>query len=929
MTGRQNPEIKRTVSEAEGGKDVSSNRLSHRTSSSTFKNVLKDTPRDTLKDTPKDTPMMKQYHSIKKKYRDSVLLFRLGDFYEMFEDDALEVSRILNITLTKRNSVTMCGFPYHAADTYISKLLKAGKKIAICEQVEDPKLARGIVKRDVVEVLSPGMVTRTELLDTPDKNSIMAIFIEAKKPNGVAVAICDISTGYFYSRYIAGGDIVDELLNEIENNGVREIAVPETSNYEEAGDEKDLYRRLVDQIKQVHSEMGLVYIPEYKFSVDFGSDVLKDHFDVASLDVFEFDSASEIVSAGALLDYLRENVGSSLRHIRWIERSVNTDYMVIDNPTRKHLELTENQSDGSKNATLYSVLDNTKTSMGSRLLKWNILNPIISVDEIEKRLDRVEFFVENQSILEKTRKLLSGVLDIERIVSKISVGRANARDLVGLKNSLLRAEELFDLLADHKIFEEFTDIDFNFSKLIDLISSSIVDEPPVSVKEGGIIKDSFNDQLDEYRRTRVENRDWIKNYQNSERERLGIPNLRVRYNKVIGYYIEITKANLSRVPENYIRKQTLVNSERFTTEELELHESKLMEAREKSDELEYSIFMEICSRIVEDLVGLYGLARSLAWLDYFQSLAVAAVNNSYTRPRLTDESVIDIEGGRHPVIELFSDVDFIDNDLMLNNSDRRIMILTGPNMAGKSTYLRQNALIILMAHIGSYVPARRARIGTVDRIFSRIGMSDRLIKGESTFLVEMIETSRILHYATDRSFIIMDEIGRGTSTFDGLSIAWAVLEYLLSSRLVGCKVLFATHYHEITAMDKNYGIVNYNVTVKEWNNRVIFLRKVVPGCASKSYGVEVARMAGLPDRVIERAREILAKLEKEHGAYISLLVKDELPSIDGRDSESVQLELFPSAYEIVLNELKNVDINNITPLEALNILDRLKKSLNS
>ncbi len=877
----------------------------------------------------KETPMMRQYHDIKKKYKDSILLFRLGDFYEMFEEDAKTASSILNITLTRRNEVIMCGFPYHASDTYISKLLRAGKKIAICEQVEDPKLAKGIVKRDVVEVLSPGMITRSELLESNDRNSIMSLFIDkgSNSKGNIGIAICDVSTGFFYSRNIDSAEPLDEVLNEIESQGVKEIIVPELEIKDGSK-----YSQLIEKIK-TSCDIGLVGVPDYIFSIDFCSDVLKEHFGVSSLEVFEFDSSTELISSGVLLNYIRENVGKTLKHIRWIERARNLDFLIMDNSTKRHLELTENQIDGGKNATLYSVLDNTKTAMGSRLLKWCILNPITDIASLKERLDRTGVFFSDLSLLNQIRDILSGVLDIERIVSKISIGKANARDLIGLRSSLEKVEELYTVMRNIDTFKDLLNKRFEFKKLINLIDSAISDDPPVSVKDGNIIKNGFDKKLDEYRRIRLENREWIKNYQNAERERLGIQNLRVRYNKVIGYYIEVTKANLSKVPDNYIRKQTLVNSERFTTEELEIHEAKLLEAIEKSNELEFEIFTNVCNSILEYIDDLYKIAESVSWIDFHQSLAISAINNNYVKPELTDENIINIESGRHPVIELFSGVDFIENDLLLNDTDRRIMILTGPNMAGKSTFLRQNALIILMAHIGSYVPAKRAEIGIVDRIFSRIGMSDRLVKGESTFLVEMIETSRILHYATNRSFVIMDEIGRGTSTFDGLSIAWAVLEYLLSEKLVGCKAIFATHYHEITAMDRNYGIVNYNVTVKEWNNNVIFLRKVVPGCASKSYGVEVARMAGLPERVIQRAKEILSKLESEHSSYMSLLVKDGVvnapPRIEGNpnSSEGTQLELFPSPLEIVINELKKVDVNSITPLEALNIIDRLKRDL--
>ena len=900
--------------------------------------------KDTEKDTPKDTPMMKQYHSIKKNYRDTILLFRLGDFYEMFEEDAVEATSILNITLTRRNAVKMCGFPYHAADSYISKLLKSGKRVAICEQVEDPKLAKGIVKRRVVEILSPGIITKPELLNLTDKNSVMLLYPENENGMiGVGCSICDVSTGYFFSRYISSSeDVLDELLNEIESNQVREVVIPEIdinimSNI----------THIIDRIRQIKGDILIRKYPDYLVSIEKGEDVLKDHFSVSSIDVFEFENRIEVISAAMLLNYVKENTGQSLYHIRWIEKRENRNYLILDNSTRKHLELVENQSDGGKSATLFGVLDYTKTAMGSRLLKWVIQNPIRSLEEIKKRQDRVEWFYNNRQSIDKIRSALGNVLDIERIVSKISVGKANARDLVGLKNTLINAEQIFGYLNDIESFNEFVNQDYEQNDVISLINRAIVEDPPLSIKEGGIIKYGYNQKLDEYRRIRDENREWINKYQVDQRNKIGINNLRIGYNKVIGYYIEITKANLPKVPSTYIRKQTLVNTERFTTEELELHQAKLREAREMSDNLEYEIFMEICQIILKKMDKLYSIANSIASIDLFQSFAMAAMVNGYVRPEIVEENVLEITGGRHPVIERFVDVDFIENDLYLNDSDRRIMILTGPNMSGKSTYLRQNALIIIMAHMGSFVPASSAKIGVVDRIFSRIGMSDRLIKGESTFLVEMIETSRILHYSTPRSFVIMDEIGRGTSTFDGLSIAWSVLEYLLDPEFSGCKVLFATHYHEITSLGDSYGVVNYNATVKDWDNRVIFLRKIVPGCASKSYGVEVARMAGLPNSVIERAKEILSDLESNYGSYISMLAEQEVKKLNKKiggkiNSESnktilnkkvkeddLQLGLFPSPYEIIANELENLDINNITPIEALNILDRLKKSISN
>ena len=912
---------------------------STKSENNTLKKVdAKKSSKVALKDISKDTPMMKQYHSIKKNYKDSILLFRLGDFYEMFEEDALEASSILNITLTKRNKVKMCGFPYHAADSYISKLLKSGRRVAICEQIEDPKLAKGIVKRKVVEVLSPGIITKPELLNLNEKNSVMLLLPdESNEKISVGCSICDVSTGFFFSRYISSReDLLDELLNEIEGNQVREIIIPE--NY---SNKAYKFSQVIGSIKQIRSEILIRNFSGYIRSIQKGENILKEHFSVNSVDVFEFDSPLELISSATLLNYVKDNTGQRLEHIRWIEKRENQRYLIVDSSTRRHLELVENQSTGAKSATLFGVLDYTKSAMGSRLLKWVIQNPIRDIEEIRNRQRRIEWFYENRETLDKIRSNLQNILDIERIISKISVGKANARDLIGLKNTLINANIILSYLSDIEIFNKFFEQDYDYKTVITLIDQSIVDEPPLSIKDGEIIKKGYKKKLDEYRSIREENREWINRYQVEQREKLGINNLRVRYNKVVGYYIEVTKSNLAKVPPTYIRKQTLVNTERFTTEELELHQARLMEAREMSNNLEYEIFVEVSKSILKSMDKLYKIAEYLAWIDLFQSLAMAAIINGYIKPEIIEENTIEIYGGRHPVIEKFTDVNFIDNDLFLNDSDRRIMILTGPNMSGKSTYLRQNALIILMAHIGSFVPATSARIGIVDRIFSRIGMSDRLVKGESTFLVEMIETSRILHYSTARSFVIMDEIGRGTSTFDGLSIAWSVLEYLLDPELSGCKVLFATHYHEITTLGDSYGVVNYNATVKDWDNKVIFLRKIVPGSASKSYGVEVARMAGLPESVVKRAKEILSNLENNYGSYISLLAEQEAKALDEKINQrgdsltqrkkirdkDIQLGLFPSPYEIIVNELEKLDIDSITPLEALNILNRLKKSI--
>jgi DNA mismatch repair protein MutS len=876
--------------------------------------------------------MMKQYNRIKQENHDSILLFRLGDFYEMFEQDAVHASKTLNITLTKRNGIPMCGFPYHAADTYIAKLLSHGSKVAICEQTESPSQARGIVRREVVEIMSPGIITDPGLLENKRMNCIAALICaERKTEQKLAIASLDVSTGEFMSSFIQGGDVVDSVLNEIEENGIREIIYPLYLA------ELPLFSGIEAHVRKVHAEVVFRPGDDGLFNVSDAQNMLKEHYGVNSTDVFELQDALETTACGSLLAYVMQNVKQELKHVQWIKHVRREGVLFIDNATKKHLELTQNQTDGGSAGTLLHILDHTETAMGGRLLRRNISSPFGTKKRIQERLERVAFFFNNSELESSLTSSLASVLDIERITSKLSVAKGNARDVLGLKKSLQEMSKIRDVLkkANRELFAHELENMGDFSNIVHLIEDGIDDAPPLSLHEGRIIRDGYRERLDAYRKVGQENREWINQYQLTEQRRHGISSLKVRYNKIIGYYIEVTKPNLHLTPSYYIKKQTLVNAERFTTEALEEHETLLREARDKSDALEFELFEEIRTRILQHTEALFRAAEAVASVDVCVSLAAVARDNGYTEPDMVEENVIDITDGRHPVVEALGEEPFIANDLLLNEADRRIMILTGPNMAGKSTYLRQAALVIIMAHMGGFVPAKRARIGLVDRVFSRIGATDRLIKGESTFLVEMIETSRILHYATERSFIIMDEIGRGTSTYDGLSIAWAVLEYLLE-RTQGAKALFATHYHEITALRDRFGIVNCNVTVREWNNSVVFLRKIVPGSASKSYGIEVARMAGIPDRVIDRAKEILGSLEENFGVHIPLLAGTKNgaagdnsgePDEAQRGTSDSQLDLFPSPYDILVQELKDVNVENITPLQALNILDRLKRSL--
>jgi len=865
----------------------------------------------------KKTPMMEQYYTIKKRNTGSILLFRLGDFYEMFEDDALEASRILNITLTKRNSVPMCGFPHHAAKNYISRLLLHGKKIAVCEQTEDPSQAKGIVNRDVVEVMSPGIITDPDLLIDKKSNCIAAVFGSIEKEHlRMACASLDVSTGEFVSSFFHNYDIADSLSGEIEDNGIRELVYP--ASFTDASP----FSTALNKAVSLRPGVVIRRLEDYEFSANGAEETLKRHFGLQSIGAFEFEDSTEICACGTLLSYVIQHAKQDLSHVRWIRKKRNERILFIDNATKKHLELVEN-AEGKEYATLLELLDKTQTAMGGRLLKKIINNPSRSIEEIKKRLDRVSFFFSNPETLQVVRGFLAQILDIERIISKLSMGKGNARDILGLSNSLSAAESITGHLDDATVLKDETDALYNYNNLIQLIEQALADDPPLSVHEGGIIREGYSEKLDTYRQAMQENREWINRYQKEEQKKHGIGSLKLRYNKIIGYFIEVTKSNLHLVPEYYLKKQTTLNAERFTTEELTGHETLLLEARQKSDELEFQIFQQVSTGVLEYTERLFETSEVVARLDVFCSLARTARENGYVKPEILEDTILEIRDGRHPVVERLGEEEFIGNDLFLDSGERRIMILTGPNMSGKSTYLRQAALIVIMAHMGCYVPAKSARIGVVDRIFSRIGASDRLIRGESTFLVEMIETARILHFATDRSFIIMDEIGRGTSTYDGLSIAWAVLEHLLDVNKVGAKVLFATHYHEITALKDSYGVINCNAAVKEWNDSIVFLRKVVPGSASKSYGIEVARMAGIPEEVIERAKVILSTLETKYGAHMPLMIEDK------RDAWKLenQLDLFPSPYDILIKELRTVDVNSITPLEAMNILDRLKKSI--
>ncbi|MBI5236108.1 MAG: DNA mismatch repair protein MutS [Deltaproteobacteria bacterium] len=852
------------------------------------------------------TPAMRQYLDIKSRYADAILFFRMGDFYEMFFDDALAASNILGIALTSRDrekSIPMCGVPYHAASTYIARLIKEGCKVAICEQVTDPKDAKGLIERAVTRVITPGIAFEDELLEASANNFIVAVEL-GRSRNGFAYM--DASTGEF--RLTEFPDKA-HLLEEIRRLNPLEMVV----SSETAG--------ALNGPATSFKKMSVVSSYDFNFEAAYAR--LVTHYGTQSLDGFGLKDMREGVSAaGALLHYIKETQKSSLAHVKKCAPYDLGDYLVLDNAARKNLELTENQRDGSRAGTLLELMDRTKTAMGARRLKSWLVQPLKAVPEIEKRLDAVAELHGNRDTLARLANCLDGIYDIERLTARISLRRANPRDLVCLKSTLERIPDLRRILSQARApllclhggqFERL-------SEAASIIGSTLVDNPPPSVREKGIIRDGYAAALDELRGFASGGKGRIMEIEAAEKKATGINTLKVGFNRVFGYYIEVTNANISNVPPHYVRKQTLVNAERFITPALKELEEKVLSAEEKAAGLESDIYMQLLDRLVPFAAPLLAVADDVAVIDALASFAQASVELDYSRPMVDSSEVIEIEGGRHPVVEASGDGEFVANDLFLDDGENRIIILTGPNMAGKSTYLRQNALIVLLAQAGSFVPARRARIGVVDRIFTRIGASDDLASGQSTFMVEMNETSAILNNATDRSFIILDEIGRGTSTFDGLSIAWAVVEHLHDNARVRARTLFATHYHELTELSlTKQGVKNYNMAVKEWNSKIIFLRKVLQGAASQSFGIHVARLAGMPDEIIERAQTVLANLEAGE------LTENGSPRIATADKgRGVAKPDKPVKEDPIREELKRLNIDNLTPLEALKLLDKLK-----
>ncbi len=799
------------------------------------------------------TPMMSQYRQIRNKLpTDTILFFRLGDFYEMFFEDAKEAAQILDITLTRRQSIPMCGIPFHAVDGYLAKLIRAGKKVAICEQVEDPAQAKGIVRREVTGIVTPGTVMQDAIL-TSVQNNYLGGFCRSGDVFGLA--LLDISTGAFLVEESLDAGLLMDTLKQF---GPRECVFPA----EQMNDPvmKSLIASL-DRIVITSSE-------DWVFRYDVARDRLIRHFAVHSLDGFGCEQKTAAVgAAGGVLYYVQDELKRDLKHVRSLRVSNPSEFMMIDQATCMNLDLVPRRNEERRGSvTLLGTLDETKTPMGARLMREWILRPLADVKAINRRLDAVEALMKDRTLLHDIRERLTGIRDLERLVARLSAGSGNGRDLRGMGASLSALPDLRSLLVDHAVtlIKELGSKMMLLPELAALIERAIEDEPPIALKEGGIIRKGFSPELDELRVAANEGRQWLADFQTREQARTGIKTLKVRFNRVFGYYIEISKGQLANAPEDYIRKQTLVNGERFVTPELKEYERKITGAQERAEALEYELFVEIRDKVVEQTAAIQQTATALAQTDVLATLAERAVMGRYVRPHISGGDQVSIKDGRHPVIERMSEAErFVPNDTLLNGTDSQLIVLTGPNMAGKSTYIRQVALIVIMAQMGSFVPASSAEIGVVDQVFTRVGASDDIARGRSTFMVEMQETANILNNATSRSLIILDEIGRGTSTFDGISIAWAVAEYLHNNPKSKAKTLFATHYHELTdlALTMN-GVKNYNVVVRERNDQIVFLRKIVPGAADKSYGIQVARLAGLPGEVIDRAKEILANLEE-------------------------------------------------------------------
>ena len=866
------------------------------------------------------SPMMQRYLETKKEYEDCILFYRLGDFYEMFFDDAITASRELELTLTGKDCgqeerAPMCGIPHHAAEIYVSRLIAKGYKVAICEQLEDPKKTKGIVKRGVIRVVTPGTLVDSNMLEERKNNYIMSIF---KTGIYFGISVCDISTGEFYSAEIKEQNNFPTLLDEIARYTPSELVV------------NSMMANCEEEMAKIKERFENVYITKFNdkfFKTELNNIDLR--FNIIDNDGKKLENIKEktliIASINALVEYIEETQKTSLDHINKITIYNLSKYMALDINARRNLELTEKMRDKSKKGTLLWVLDKTSTSMGGRLLRRWLNDPLIDVKEINKRLNAVKELKDDLMLRGEIIENLKKVYDIERLAGKMAYGNANARDMVTLKNSLMKLPEVKQILTNCKselLKELYENLD-ELQDIYQLIETSIVDDPPMTIKDGGIIKLGYDEEIDKLKTAQTEGKNWLIDLEAEEKEKTGIKNLKIGFNKVFGYFIEVTKSNLDQVPERYIRKQTLTNAERYITEELKNLENQILGAEEKVVNLEYDAFVQIRELIAKNVVRLQKTSEVVSSLDVISSFAQVAEDMNYCMPEVNSEGKIDIKGGRHPVIEkILGAGSFVENDTYLDKEENRLAIITGPNMAGKSTYMRQVALITLMAQVGSFVPATSAKIGVVDKIFTRVGASDDLSMGQSTFMVEMMEVANILNEATSNSLVILDEIGRGTSTYDGLSIAWAVAEYIADKEKCGAKTLFATHYHELTELEnKLEGIKNYSIAVKEKGEDIIFLRKIVQGGTDESYGIHVARLAGVPKIVTKKANEILRSLERKNILKGKKEEKQDKKQVEG------QFDLYNYKLAEIAHEIDKINLNELTPIDALNTLVRIKEKM--
>lgn len=873
------------------------------------------------------SPMMQHYLNTKENYKDCILFYRLGDFYEMFFDDAIIISKELELTLTgkdcgQKERAPMCGVPYHAAESYINKLVANGHKVAICEQVEDPKEAKGIVKREVIKVVTPSTNLNTQALDETKNNYLFSIYFHNKR---YGISICDFSTGDYYITEVDNSSF---LIDEINKFTPSEIIV------------NDYFNVSGIDLTLINEKLGITMstLENRYFDDTTCKTKLMEHFHIGSIDGLGIkDYENGTIAAGALLIYLYETQKNNLSHIVSIKPYTTNKYMIIDSSSRRNLELVETMREKQKKGSLIWVLDKTKTAMGARTLRTMVEQPLMNKHDINARLDIIEEFNHHQIDRDELREYLNSIYDLERLMAKISCKSANPRDLISFRNSLEMLPYIKHIIEglNAKLLLEYNEQLDDLSDLYEYINLAIVEEPPITIREGEIIKEGFSKEADTFRKAKTDGRQWLADLEAKERENTGIKNLKIKYNKIFGYYLEVTNSFKNLVPDKWTRKQTLTNAERYTTDELKTLEEMILGAEDKLNNLEFELFCTVRDTIAKEVLRIQNTAKAIAMIDAFATLSVVAVQNHYVRPKINEKGIIEIKGGRHPVVEkMINNEMFIENDTLLNNNNNRISIITGPNMAGKSTYMRQSALIVLMAQIGSFVPADFANIGIVDRIFTRVGASDDLASGQSTFMVEMTEVANILRNATRNSLIILDEIGRGTSTFDGLSIAWAVVEYIANTKILGAKTLFATHYHELTEFEGTMeGVHNYCIAVKENGDDIVFLRKIIKGGADKSYGIQVAKLAGIPDAVIDRAKELVLELSdadisqkaKDIAQYSKTAKKLDSQYHKEDELEIKQMSLFDTVNDSdIIEEIKHIDIGRMTPIDALNTLYKLQ-----